>query len=119
MKKYSKLALMLALMLSMSTVMAACDDPGTSHQKPQTPEEIANEGYKAAAAEWEKYVEYVAPEGAKKLEKTTLKTRKEEKSLLYDGDYGYYRISDTVITALSTRRLRKRRLPTTKLRQSP
>lgn len=98
MKKYSKLALMLALMLSMSTVMAACDDPGTSHQKPQTPEEIANEGYKAAAAEWEKYVEYVAPEGAKKLEKTTLKTQKEEKSLLYDGDYGYYRISDTVVT---------------------
>ena len=98
MKKYSKLALMLALMLSMSTVMAACDDPGTSHQKPQTPEEIANEGYKAAAAEWEKYVEYVAPEGAKKLEKTTLKTQKEDKSLQYNAAYGYYCVVDTAVT---------------------
>lgn len=98
MKKYSKLALMLALMLSMSTVMAACDDPGTSHQKPQTPEEIANEGYKAAAAEWEKYVEYVAPETTKKLEKTTLKTQKEDKSLQYNAAYGYYCVVDTAVT---------------------
>ena len=70
MKKYSKIALMLALMLSMSTVMAACDDPSEEgKQNPPAQEELDNQKYKAAVAEWEKYVEYVAPEAAKKLEK--------------------------------------------------
>lgn len=97
MKKYSKLALMLALMLSMSTVMAACDDPDDkNHENPPTQEELDNIKYKAAVAEWEKYVEYVAPATPKKWEKTTLKTQKEDKSLSYEGDY--YTISNVVKT---------------------
>ena len=98
MKKYSKLALMMALVLSMSTVMAACDDPtDPSKEIPPTQEELDNQVYKAAAAEWAKYIEYVAPNTVESLEKTTFKTKEQNRTILYNAENGYYRISDKVI----------------------
>ncbi len=87
MRKFSKLALLLSLMLSASFCISACnsdssdslgDSSSSSSYDPdegKTPEDLekeANNNYKERIAVWTRYVEYTVPEEKKALEDSQL-----------------------------------------------
>lgn len=81
MKKYSKIALLMAALLSATTVISACDGNYVSSEpggyNPEGPGPAITPIYKDLAAEWAKYVEYVSDEDAAKTVTATAITAKE------------------------------------------
>lgn len=112
MKKNSKLALLLSLILGATMLLPACGDTGSSESSSSsssggssnepTVEEMeaeANKGYKARMAEWLKYVEYDAPEETPVLTYSTLtkKDTDDEKTTVDASNvsYGFFATSST------------------------
>ncbi len=80
MKKNSKIAILLALMLGATTVFTACDDPGgwqpwyssSGPSVAEQEEQAMNAVYKENISKWLKYVEYDAPEAVQDATYTKL-----------------------------------------------
>lgn len=105
MKKTSKLAILLSLILGASMVLPACGsgDTGASENSssggkgPSTPEQTveeleaeANKGYKTRIAEWLKYVEYDAPETESPLTWNAINKKSTDEDAYFNVDAGGY-----------------------------